>query len=57
MLGIEDVDAEHARLSGLGVELTSIEEQPWGRYTLLKDPDGNGWIRTQLTYPYEIRTR
>ena len=57
MLGIDDVDAEHSRLTGLGVTLTPIEEQPWGRYTMLKDPDGNGWILTQLTNPDEIRTR
>jgi len=57
MLGIQNVDAEHARLTGLGVTLTPIEEQPWGRFTMLKDPDGNGWILTQLTNPDEIRTK
>jgi catechol 2,3-dioxygenase-like lactoylglutathione lyase family enzyme len=57
MLGIDDVDAEHRRLTGLGVELTPIEAQPWGRFTMLKDPDGNGWILTQLTNPDEIRTK
>jgi catechol 2,3-dioxygenase-like lactoylglutathione lyase family enzyme len=57
MLGIDDVEREHQRLTGLGVELTPIEEQPWGRFTMLKDPDGNGWILTQLTNPEEIKTR
>jgi len=57
MLGIDDVDAEHQRLTGLGVELTPIEEQPWGRFTMLQDPEGNGWILTQLTFPDEIRTK
>ena len=57
MLGIDDVDAEYARLTGMGVELTPVDEQPWGRFTMLKDPDGNGWILTQLTNPDEIRTR
>ena len=57
MLGIDDIDTEHKRLTGLGVELTPIEEQPWGRFTMLKDPDGNGWILTQLTNPDEIRTK
>jgi len=57
MLGIGDVAAEYARLTGLGVELTPVEEQPWGRFTMLKDPDGNGWILTELTNPDEIRTR
>jgi uncharacterized glyoxalase superfamily protein PhnB len=57
MLGVDDVDAEHARIAALGVELTPIDEQPWGRFTMLKDPDGNGWILTRMTYPDEIRTR
>lgn len=57
MLGIDDVDAEFKRLSALGVELTAIAEQPWGRFTMLKDPDGNGWILTQLSAPDEVRTR
>lgn len=57
MLGIEDIDVEHARLAALGVELTPVDEQPWGRFTMLKDLDGNGWILTQLTDPDEIRTR
>jgi len=57
MLGIDDVDAEYARLTGMGLQCTPVEEQPWGRFTMLQDPDGNGWILTQLTNPDEIRTR
>ena len=57
LIGIDDVDAEHARLTELGVELTPVEEQPWGRFTMLKDPDGNGWVVTQLTRPEDVRTR
>ena len=56
MLGIADVDAEYQRLTELGVECTPVEEQPWGRFTMMKDPDGNGWILTQLTNPDEIKT-
>ena len=57
MLGVDDIDAEHGRLTGLGVAVPAIAEQPWGRYVMLNDPDGNGWILTQLTDPDEIRTR
>jgi catechol 2,3-dioxygenase-like lactoylglutathione lyase family enzyme len=57
MLGVDDIDAEHARLTGLGVALEPVAEQPWGRYVMLNDPDGNGLILTQLTDPAEIRTR
>lgn len=24
-----------------------IQQQPWGRFTTFKDPDGNGWILRQ----------
>jgi len=57
MLGVPDIDAEHARLTAAGAAASPIAEQPWGRYTMLQDPDGNGWIVTQLTDPDEIRTR
>ncbi len=57
MLGVPDIDAEHARLIAAGAGVSPIEEQPWGRYTMLQDPDGNGWIVSQLTDPDEIRTR
>jgi predicted enzyme related to lactoylglutathione lyase len=57
MLGVPDIDAEHARLTAAGASVSPVEEQPWGRYTMLQDPDGNGWIVSQLTDPDEIRTR
>ena len=57
LLGVADVDAEHSRLTALGVKLTPVDEQPWGRFTMLDDPDGNGWILTQLTDPDEVRSR
>jgi uncharacterized glyoxalase superfamily protein PhnB len=34
-------------LAGRGLVLTDIEEQPWGRYAMFSDPDGNGWILRQ----------
>ena len=57
MLHVDDIDAEHARLSGLGVTVSPIDEQPWGRLTMLHDPDGNGWVVATLTSPDDIRTR
>lgn len=49
MLHVADIDAERERLLGKGVEAAPIEEQPWGRYTTIKDPDGNGWVVTTQT--------
>lgn len=57
MLGVPDIDAEYARLTAAGASVSPVEEQPWGRYAMLQDPDGNGWIVSQLTDPDEIRTR
>jgi predicted enzyme related to lactoylglutathione lyase len=54
MVHVPDVDAEHARLAGLGLAVSPIDEQPWGRFTMLSDPDGNGWIVATLTAPEEI---
>jgi catechol 2,3-dioxygenase-like lactoylglutathione lyase family enzyme len=57
MLHVPDIDAEHARLGGLGVEVSPIDEQPWGRFTMFKDPDANGWIFATLTEPEKFVTR
>ncbi len=54
MLHVPDIDAEHARLTAVGAPVSPIDEQPWGRFTMLNDPDGNGWIVAQLTAPEEI---
>jgi len=47
MLNVDDIDLEHARLTAQGLVLTDIKQEPWGRFTMLSDPDGNGWILRQ----------
>jgi catechol 2,3-dioxygenase-like lactoylglutathione lyase family enzyme len=47
MLNVTDIEQDHRELSGRGLALTPIEAQPWGRYAMFKDPDGNGWIVRQ----------
>ena len=47
MINTEDVDEEHRVLSGRGLALTEIRQEPWGRYAMFNDPDGNGWILRQ----------
>lgn len=47
MLNTDDIDAEHARLTARGLQLSEIRAEPWGRYALFNDPDGNGWILRQ----------
>lgn len=46
MLNVDDIDKEYRRLSAT-VIMTEIQQQPWGRFSMFKDPDGNGWIIRQ----------
>ena len=41
---VEDVAAEHNRLTGLGIDVSDIDEKPWGesKFTVT-DPDGYLW--------------
>jgi catechol 2,3-dioxygenase-like lactoylglutathione lyase family enzyme len=47
MLNSTDIDRDHQELNAKGLELTKIDQQPWGRFAMFKDPDGNGWILRQ----------
>lgn len=47
MLNVDNIDAEHAQLAGKGLALSEIKQEPWGRYAMFSDPDGNGWILRQ----------
>ncbi|MGZ4728187.1 MAG: glyoxalase superfamily protein [Acidimicrobiales bacterium] len=40
---VNDVDAARAELVGRGVDVSEIEEHPWGRFVYFADPDGNRW--------------
>jgi predicted enzyme related to lactoylglutathione lyase len=40
---VKDVDAARAELVGRGVEVSDVQELPWGRFAFFADPDGNGW--------------
>lgn len=45
---VEDADAARAVLAGRGVEVSDVQEFPWGRFVFFKDPDGNGWNVQQI---------
>ncbi|MGW9630958.1 glyoxalase superfamily protein [Agromyces sp. NPDC055520] len=45
---IPDADAVLAELRAKGVEAEGVDEQAWGRFITLKDPDGNRWTLQQL---------
>src|SRR4051812_15770660 len=39
-LVVTDVDAAHADLSGRGVDVSEVQDFPWGRFVFFEDPDG-----------------
>ena len=45
---VADADAAQADLKGRGIEVSDVDEQPWGRFVYFSDPDGNGWSLQQL---------
>ena len=47
VVNTEDIDAERERLQSRGLEIGEIQQEPWGRYAMFADPDGNGWILRQ----------
>src|ERR671910_980168 len=42
-LVVADIEAAHAELAGRGVDVSDVQDYPWGRFVFFKDPDGNGW--------------
>jgi catechol 2,3-dioxygenase-like lactoylglutathione lyase family enzyme len=40
---VEDADAVHAFLRDRGIDVSDIQDFPWGRFCFFSDPDGNGW--------------
>ncbi len=47
-LVVSDIDAAHAELSDRGVEVSEIQDLPWGSFVYFSDPDGNGWAVQQI---------
>jgi predicted enzyme related to lactoylglutathione lyase len=45
---VPDIQAARAELSSRGVEVTDVQEFPWGSFVFFSDPDGNGWAVQQL---------
>jgi predicted enzyme related to lactoylglutathione lyase len=45
---IDDADAARAELAGRGVEVSDVQDFPWGRFVFFSDPDGNAWALQQL---------
>ena len=48
---IDDADAARTELSARGVEVSDVQELPWGRFVFFSDPDGNSWALQQIVRP------
>jgi catechol 2,3-dioxygenase-like lactoylglutathione lyase family enzyme len=47
---VDDVDQWFADLTARGYDFPDgVQEQPWGRFITLDDPDGNGIVLQQMT--------
>ena len=50
-LVVSDIDAAHAQLAERGVEVSEVQDFPWGRFVFFADPDGNRWAVQQIVVP------
>jgi len=47
-LVVDDIQAAHAELKSRGVQVSNVQDFPWGSFVFFQDPDGNGWAVQQL---------
>ncbi|HEY9411290.1 MAG TPA: VOC family protein [Jiangellaceae bacterium] len=45
---VADAEAARAELLERGIDVSEVDDQPWGRFVFFADPDGNGWALQQL---------
>jgi len=45
---VEDVGAARDALAAGGIEVSDIQDFPWGRFVFFSDPDGNGWAVQEI---------
>lgn len=57
ILCVDDIAAARAALAANGVDLSDVEEQPWGRHVYFSDPDGNSWTLQESFARNERRAR
>jgi catechol 2,3-dioxygenase-like lactoylglutathione lyase family enzyme len=47
-LVVSDIEAAHDELLQRGVEVSDVQDFPWGRFVFFSDPDGNSWAVQQV---------
>ena len=48
-LVVSDIHQAHDELAGRGVDVSEVQEFPWGAFVFFADPDGNRWAVQQVT--------
>lgn len=44
VLQVDDLDDTRKALAERGLQTSPVIEQPYGRFSMFTDPDGNGWV-------------
>jgi predicted enzyme related to lactoylglutathione lyase len=47
-LVVADIQQAHTELSERGVEVSEVQQFPWGAFVFFADPDGNRWAVQQI---------
>lgn len=47
---VDGAEASRKDLAERGVEISNVQEFPWGTFAFFRDPDGNGWALQALTH-------
>ncbi|WP_460460589.1 VOC family protein [Angustibacter peucedani] len=48
---VADADVARSTLLERGIEVSEVDDQPWGRFVYFSDPDGNTWALQQIVVP------
>jgi predicted enzyme related to lactoylglutathione lyase len=47
-LVVSDIEGTRDELASRGVEVSEVQDFPWGRFVFFSDPDGNRWSVQQI---------
>jgi predicted enzyme related to lactoylglutathione lyase len=50
-LVVPDIEAARTHLVDHGVDVSEVQDFPWGRFVFFQDPDGNRWSVQQIVRP------
>lgn len=45
---VPSIEDTHAALTERGIEISEVQDFPWGRFVFFADPDGNRWALQEL---------